>query len=207
MPLFAPEEKVMCVERMEKVESGFGGYQIEIELSDPNPETGNPRCWLGIPESGRVTARTVLGWWLAATGEVEKKIDGLDFRSAPKTKASLANLCKWMTGKWYLWESKQPPAGGFTQEAKERWVPTRKFKNEEEAVAYYNETAVGDMSDDDDDGPPLGVPQNVIDAAMVIYQSAGGGEKGAETVRMLAPTMWLDTDADELVAALEAQAQ
>jgi len=63
MPLFAPEEKVMEVVRMEKVESGFGGYQIEMELADPNPETGNPRNWLGIPESGRVTARTVLGWW------------------------------------------------------------------------------------------------------------------------------------------------
>lgn len=202
MPLFAPEEKVMEVVRMEKVESGFGGYQIEIEMGDPNPETGNPRTWLGIPESGRVTARTVLGWWLSATGEVEKKIDGLDFRSASKTVAALANLCKWMTGKWYLWESRKPPGSGFTQEAKERWVPVKKFKNEEEAVAYYNDTAVGDLSDDDDD-IPLGVPQNVVDAAMPIYTSAG---KNDAVIRQLAATQWPSVDVDELVEALKAQA-
>ncbi len=205
MPLFAPEEKVMEVARMEKVESGYGGYQIEMELADPNPETGNPRNWLGIPKSGRVTARTVLGWWLSATGEVEKKIDGLDFRSAPKTKASLANLCKWMTGKWYLWESRKPPGGGFTQEAKERWVPVRKFKSEEEAVAYYNETAVGDLSDDEED-IPLGVPQHVVDAAMPIYVSAGKGAKGAEAIKAIGPTMWPNTVIDELVTVLEEQA-
>jgi len=207
MPLFAPEEKVMEVVRMEKIESGFGGYQIEMELSDPNPETGNPRNWLGIPESGRVTARTVLGWWLSTAGEVEKKIDGLDFRSAKKTVASLTNLCKWMTGKWYLWESRKPPGSGFTQEAKERWVPVKKFKNEEDAVAYYQETAVGDLSDDGDDGPPLGVPQDIVDAAMPIYTSAGKGAKGKEAIEMLAPTMWPNVDVGELIAALEEQAQ
>jgi len=189
MPLFAPEEKVMEVVRMEKIESGFGGYQIEMD------------------ESGRVTARTVLGWWLSTAGEVEKKIDGLDFRSAKKTVASLTNLCKWMTGKWYLWESRKPPGSGFTQEAKERWVPVKKFKNEEDAVAYYQETAVGDLSDDGDDGPPLGVPQDIVDAAMPIYTSAGKGAKGKEAIEMLAPTMWPNVDVGELIAALEEQAQ
>ena len=206
MPIFAPEEKVLQVIRMEKVESGFNnGYQIEMELSDPNPETGNPRNWLGIPESGRVTKRTVLGWWLDCASEVEKKIDGLDFRTVGKTKIALASLCKWMTGSWYLWESREPPGTGYTQKAKERWVPTRRFADEAAALAYYSENIKRvDLSDDEDDGPPLGVAQNVVNAAMPLYMSAG---KDEAIIRTLAGTQWPGVDVDELITALKAQAQ
>jgi len=145
---------------------------------------------------------------LGAASEVEKKIDGLDFRSAPKTKVALANLCNWMTGQWYLWESRKPPGGGFTQEAKERWIPVKKFKTAEEAHTYYNETAVGDLSDDGDDDIPLGVPQDVVDAAMSIYKSAEGAGvgKGEAIIRQLASTQWPSVDENELVAALKEQA-
>jgi len=197
MPLFAPEQIVGSVKRMDVVEGTYG-LQVEMEITLVGDEESLRMVWLSIPDRG-ITTRTILGQWLLKTTDVERRLDGLDFR-ANRAGASLAQVAKFLVGNYFAFESMQL-GGNFTQEAKERWVPVRKFKNGEEALAFDVESKSGSIDVSSSSAPESGIPEDVMKLALTTWVATG---KNEAAIRGLAGSSWPGVDADELVAALKA---
>jgi len=193
MPLFASEILVGKIERMEIVESVYGNSQVEIEIENIDPEGSRRMTWLPIPPRG-ITSRTVLGAYLMAVAEVDKRVDGLDFRPA-KAQKSLEQLFKWMTGGYYAFESREL-GSGFSQKSKERWVPVRKFKSADEAAAYDQELQMGEAPTSDSSD----VPDEVLAVAKQTWAATGGN---VDAFKILAATSWPNVDVDALIAKLQ----
>ena len=211
--MLAPETRIFEVVSAKVVENkGYGGYQLEIQIGDPNPETGNMRIWLTIPKSGRVTSRSLLGWWITQAMEVEDRLEGLDFRNAAATAKSLTALCQILLGEWFVWENQVAPLKSTTGQPNPRWVPVSKFKTAEEAKEAWAASAseeefVPEFADEEElpGLPGSNISEEIINTALPVYQSASE-EQRPEVIATITKQMFPGIDPDELLAALAARA-
>lgn len=193
MPIFAPDVVTGQLEELEIIENEeYGGYQIHGTVVNVDPEAANRQFWLPIPDKG-VTSRTVLGKWAVKVAEVDKRIDGLDFRKMEK---ALKAMFGFLLGGWYAFELQEISWGSGS---KEYMVPIRRFKGEEEAAKYDGALKVGEIKAATEGDS---IPKEILATAQKTWEQLNKNEEG---LRAIAKASWPGIDADELIKLLKAE--